>query len=126
MVILTVGPFHNPFWSDRVVGGSDSVFSLQYGCHMEATAADFAQELLLLLRAVITMGIGLTPVAHLLPIQVLLNLRRVGNKDPGFTPSQTWLKSPVRPSKVPHVPDPSGAGTTTDLFQARNGSAGRT
>ena len=33
------------------------------------------QELLLLLRAVITMGVGLTPVAHLLPIQVLLNLR---------------------------------------------------
>eukprot|EP00913_Durusdinium_trenchii_P023517 g22094.t1 len=32
------------------------------------------EELLLLLRAVITMGVGLTPVAHLLPIQVLLNL----------------------------------------------------
>jgi hypothetical protein len=34
-----------------------------------------AQDLLLLLRAVITMGVGLTPVAHLLPMQVLLNLR---------------------------------------------------
>ena len=33
------------------------------------------QDLLLLLRAVITMGVGLTPVAHLLPMQVLLNLR---------------------------------------------------
>ena len=65
---------------------SDSVFSLQYGCHMEATAADFAQELLLLLRAVITMGVGLTPVAHLLPIQVLLNL------------AASWaIKTPVLP-----------------------------
>eukprot|EP00435_Cladocopium_sp_Y103_P045656 s1834_g13.t1 len=32
------------------------------------------EDLLLLLRAVITMGVGLTPVAHLLPMQVLLNL----------------------------------------------------
>ena len=28
----------------------------------------------MLLRAVVTMGVGLTPVAHLLPMQVLLNL----------------------------------------------------
>eukprot|EP00434_Breviolum_minutum_P020397 symbB.v1.2.017986.t5/scaffold1416.1/size119947/6 len=39
-----------------------------------ARRAKEADDLLLLLRAVITMGVGLTPVAHLLPMQVLLNL----------------------------------------------------
>lgn len=39
------------------------------------------QDLLLLLKAVITMGVGLTPVAHLLPMQVLLNLRLGSNSE---------------------------------------------
>ena len=46
------------------------------------------EDLLLLLKAVVTMGVGLTPVAHLLPIQVLLNLQ-LGES--------SWLNCPKKP-----------------------------
>eukprot|EP00434_Breviolum_minutum_P020396 symbB.v1.2.017986.t4/scaffold1416.1/size119947/6 len=58
-----------------------------------ARRAKEADDLLLLLRAVITMGVGLTPVAHLLPMQVLLNLRLGSNSEVAFDPSELDRRS---------------------------------